>query len=127
VTDRKQINFVRSADRRSQVEPVALNRRRGERRVDDLSWIPLFRDADPVAVHAALSVCKLLELPVDYCLLQPGAANHTIYIPLSGIVVAQLDDVAGPDASIEIAPGECVGELSAIDGKPRDETAERVI
>ncbi len=118
MTNRKQINFVRSADRRSQAEPVALNRRLGERRIDDLSWIPLFRDADPVAVHAALADCKLLELPEDYCLLQPGAANHTIYIPLSGIVVAQLDEVAGPDASIEIAPGECVGELSAIDGKP---------
>lgn len=93
-------------------------RRKMERRLLDLSWIPLFRDADSRAVADALAVCEVLELPAGTRLLSPGETNHTIYIPLSGNVVAHLDSRSGPDSSIAIVPGECVGELSAIDGKP---------
>jgi sigma-B regulation protein RsbU (phosphoserine phosphatase) len=93
-------------------------RRKQERRHPDLSWIPLFRGADQEAVREALATCEVLQLPEGYQLLVPGETNQNIYIPLTGKVFAHLSIGAGGHAGIALPPGECVGELSAIDGKP---------
>lgn len=84
----------------------------------DVAAIPLFRKTDERLILEALTGCEVLELPAGTPLLKAGEANHNVYIPLSGSVVVHLDAHLNPDASIPIAPGECVGELSAIDGKP---------
>jgi sigma-B regulation protein RsbU (phosphoserine phosphatase) len=94
------------------------DRRITDRRLLDLNWIPLFRDADCQAVGDALATCEVLELAAGTQLLVPGETNHNIYIPISGNVVARLDSGSDTDAAIAILPGECIGELSAIDGKP---------
>ena len=111
-------NFRRGSDRRIANRTVAEERRRGARRRPALDWIPLFRDADPRELDEALADCEVLLLPAGMPLLRLGEANRDVFILLSGRLVAQLGEDASPDSAIAISPGECIGELSAIDGKP---------
>lgn len=111
-------NFHRGSDRRRTNQPAAAERRRGDRRDLAIHWITLFRDADPHELDAALAECEVLLLPAGTPLLRSGEANRNVFILLSGKLIAQLGDDPNPDTAIEILPGECVGELSAIDGKP---------
>lgn len=55
--------FGRGPDRRGASVPVAQERRRGDRRSEEIRWIPLFRDADPAGLAAALADCEVLLLP----------------------------------------------------------------
>lgn len=105
-------------ERRRQLMLRDPERRSKQRRQPILDWIPLFRDADQGLVKLALSDCEVLELPAGTALLTPGRANDCVYIPLSGQVSASLANSGVPSNSIPIAAGECVGELSTIDGKP---------
>ena len=89
-----------------------------DRRVRNLSWIPLFKDAQPHAVEAVLQACELLEIAPHTPLLVPGQSNRSVYIALSGTVVAHLGYPHRPQAPVTIPLGQCIGELSAIDGKP---------
>jgi len=110
--------FHRGPDRRRAQRSTGAERRRGERRDAALRWIALFRDADPHDLDAALAECEVLQLAAGQLLLRSGDANRSVFILLSGKLVAQLGEDANPDTAIEILPGECVGELSAIDAKP---------
>jgi sigma-B regulation protein RsbU (phosphoserine phosphatase) len=96
----------------------AVQRSGRERRVRNISWIPLFKDAPPQAVEAVLQTCELLEVAAHTPLLVPGQSNRSVYIALSGTVVAHLGDPHRPQAAVTIPHGQCIGELSAIDGKP---------
>jgi sigma-B regulation protein RsbU (phosphoserine phosphatase) len=110
--------FRRGPDRRKASASPAKDRRRGERRAAATEWITLFRDADPLEVERALESSGVMSLPAGAPLLRRGEANRDVFILLSGKLVVQMGDHASPETSIEIAAGECVGELSAIDGKP---------
>ena len=91
--------------------------RRVERRTLGIRWIPLFRGVDEAAVHQALEDTEVVLLPAGTPLLKPGEHNQSVFILLSGDVAASLDNNLSPHAAIPIAPGQCIGELSAIDGK----------
>lgn len=93
-------------------------RRTRNRRKEDLSWVPLFRGADQRAVLRALAHCAVIPLAAGTRLLQPGQTNDSIYIHLSGELLAHLDNGSDAQSAIAIPLGDCVGELSAIDGKP---------
>jgi sigma-B regulation protein RsbU (phosphoserine phosphatase) len=110
--------FRRGPDRRVVNRPVAEERRRGNRRDAAIQWIPLFRNAGQRDLEEALVDCEVLVLPAGTPLLRTGEANRSVFIVLSGRLIAQLGEEASPDTAIEILPGECVGELSAIDGMP---------
>jgi sigma-B regulation protein RsbU (phosphoserine phosphatase) len=110
--------FRRGPDRRNVNRPVAEDRRRGDRRSAAIQWIPLFRNADPRELAEALVDCEVLLLPAGTPLLRTGEANRNVFVLLSGKLTAQLGAETSPDTAIEILPGECIGELSAIDGKP---------
>jgi sigma-B regulation protein RsbU (phosphoserine phosphatase) len=110
--------FGRGSERRRGSAAIAAERRNDARRQRDLAWIPLFKDADKDAVNAALADCVIITLPAGSVLLKPGQDNDTIYIALSGQVDAYLDAIERPETAIPMAPGECIGELSAIDGRP---------
>jgi phosphoserine phosphatase RsbU/P len=84
----------------------------------DLGSLPLFRNADEPSVRDALVGCELLNLPADTPLLRPGESNHNVYIPVDGRVVVQLNSNGEADSAFPIRLGECVGEMSAVDGKP---------
>jgi sigma-B regulation protein RsbU (phosphoserine phosphatase) len=111
-------HFSRGSDRRIANLPSAQERRRGERRDMAIHWITLFRDADRRELDQALVDCDVLLLPAGTPLLRLGEANRNVFILLSGKLIAQLGEDASPDTAIDISPGECIGELSAIDGKP---------
>ena len=115
---RAAAHFHRGPDRREARGSWPHERREGERRGDAFQWIALFRDADPQELEDALADCEVLTLPAGTPLLRPGEANRSVFVLLSGELVAQLSQDANPDTAIAIAAGECIGELSAIDGKP---------
>jgi sigma-B regulation protein RsbU (phosphoserine phosphatase) len=112
--------FRRGPDRRGASVPVARERRRGDRRSEAIRWIPLFRDADQDDLATALADCEVLLLPAGATLLRSGEANHNVFILLTGKLVVHLEAEPAADAAIDfdILPGECIGEVSAIDGKP---------
>ena len=112
--------FGRRRDRRVSAAPVAVERRRGERRKPAFEWIALFRSAEPHKLAEVLAECEVLTLPEGASLLRAGETNNNVFVLLSGRLVAQLGSGTNPEASvaIDINPGECIGELSAIDGKP---------
>ena len=112
------MHFLRGPDRRKANGPPAKERRRRERRGAAIRWITLFRDADPREVEEALRASEVLALPAGTPLLRRGEANRDVFILLSGKLIVQMGDDPSPETSIEIAAGECIGELSAIDGKP---------
>ena len=98
----------------------------------DLASIALFHRTDASLILAAIGGCEVLQLPAGTVLFKAGEINHNVYIPLSGSMVVHLDAKMSAEATISIAVGECVGELSAIDGKPTSgsvlaQTAARVL
>ncbi len=94
-----------------------ISRRTAERRILSVDWIPLFRGIETAALHRILSECDVMQLAPGATLLSAGEANHSVFILLSGKLAAQLDSSHAVEAAAVIEPGECIGELSAIDGK----------
>lgn len=109
--------FKDRQDRRRLRLPREPERRMRERRNEALGWIPIFRDVSASQLREALASCEILELSAGTPLLAPGAPNHSVFVPLSGTVVVRLNNGVDGTADIPIPKGECVGELSAIDGK----------
>lgn len=89
-----------------------------ELQLGDPAAIPLFAGLPRRAVLDALSGAAIVDLPAGAALLQPGASNSSMYILLSGELAAHLDANKPDEGAIPIFAGECVGELSALDGKP---------
>ncbi len=105
--------FARAPDRRKGARGAGPDRRRGE-----LDWLALFRGTDLADITRTIGDCDVIEVPAGTPLLMPGDANDTVYLLLAGTLAAHLGSGAGAEHAIEIRPGECIGELSAIDGKP---------
>jgi phosphoserine phosphatase RsbU/P len=84
----------------------------------DLAAIQLFEGIPRDAVLTALHGSAVIDLPAGRTLLQPGDSNSSMYILLAGEMVAHLDARNQDGTAIRILAGECVGELSALDGKP---------
>ena len=114
----QRVSFRRGPERRTTQGPQDVRRRGQDQRRLSIGWIPLFRNADEAAIGEILADCEVLLLPAGTPLLRPGQTNHNVYTLLSGQIAAHLDANLSPDAAISISSGECVGELSAIDGKP---------
>lgn len=93
-------------------------RRDGDRRTTPFNAdLLLFKDIRDEPLVRVLSACPVREYSKDEALLVPGQPNHDIYLVLSGRLSVRLaTDVSAPALMIE--RGECVGELSIIDGKP---------
>lgn len=72
----------------------------------------------------ALDDCERLHLRPGDVLLRPGQSNDSIYIILCGRVVVRLQSEGAVDTSIPIPEGQCIGEFSAIDGKPASALVE---
>jgi phosphoserine phosphatase RsbU/P len=83
-----------------------------------IDGISLFRGIARETVLTALSGSSVRDLPAGSTLLQPGDSNSSMYIVLAGELAAHLDARNQDGTAIAIRAGECVGELSALDGKP---------
>lgn len=85
---------------------------------DALAKSRLFRNVDIELVDHLLQECAVRDLPAGEVLLARGEApSEDIYVVMSGRVGVHLADTDSPSHTV-IASGECVGEMSAIDGEP---------
>jgi len=89
-----------------------------EQQLGDLAAIPLFDGLPRWAVLSAVRGSAIVDVAAGATLLKPGESNSSMYILLSGELAAYLDATNADDSPIPILAGECVGELSALDGKP---------
>ena len=92
--------------------PRGMAERRSPQRTT-MAHIALLREIDPTTLQKLLTSCTFRDLAPDEILLTPGRANRHIYIIMSGSVRVHLDDLSGPPY-VELAVGECVGELSIL-------------
>ena len=76
---------------------------------------PLFAGAPEPLVKAMVSGCETRELSPGECLLAAGAENDVMYLVLQGTLSVRLPETSRPIAPV--GPGECVGELSLLDGR----------
>lgn len=109
--------FNHGPDRRVTSAKLIHDRRCDERRKLGLGWLTIFQGADEAAVRAALEESEVWLMSAGETLLTPGDINNNFYVLLSGKLGVYLDSKDNPEAAIPILPGECIGELSAIDGK----------
>jgi len=112
--------FARGPERREAGRGYSPERRGApdERRRNGLGWLTLFRGTDLAVIARAIGDCDVIAVPQGTPLLKPGAANDTVYLLLAGHLAAHLGSAPDAENAIDIRPGECIGELSAIDGKP---------
>lgn len=89
-----------------------------KRRDGGLGWASLFKGAEHSAVLDAVGDSEIHVLSPGHTLLKPGEANDKVFLVLSGQLGAYLGDGGPADLAIPIDAGDCLGELSAIDGKP---------
>lgn len=83
--------------------------------LQQLSSSDLFRGVGPEALARLADFCREIELDAGTVLLEPEQWNDRLYIVLEGKLGVHL----GPELRevATISPGECVGELSIIDGR----------
>ena len=99
-------------------ECVRNDRRHGDRRSTPFtSELLLFRNIHDKRLQQVLTSCPVREFADGEVLLAPGQTNHNLFLVLSGRLSVRIgtDHAAQP---LMIERGECVGELSIIDGKP---------
>lgn len=76
----------------------------------------LFCDINLESIEHLLDTCPETLLAAGDTLLQQGAQNNTLYLVLDGQLRVYLGGRELPEHTL-LNPGECVGEMSLIDGK----------
>jgi diguanylate cyclase (GGDEF)-like protein len=76
----------------------------------------LFCDIDLESIEHLLDACPETLLAAGDTLLQQGAQNATLYLVLDGQLRVYLSGRDLPEHT-QLNPGECVGEMSVIDGR----------
>jgi diguanylate cyclase (GGDEF)-like protein len=75
---------------------------------------PLFAGAPEPLVKALISGCETADLEGGDRLLAAGEENDTLYLVVSGGLSVHVSGASG--TVVELAPGDCAGELSLLDG-----------
>ncbi len=75
----------------------------------------LFRGVSPSIIATIVSGSQTRELAPTDALLRRGSENDSLYVVLSGSVSVRVPGIESAHA--RVGTGECVGELSLIDGK----------
>jgi len=76
----------------------------------------LFRDIRLESVEPALKDCQIITLKSGATLLEVGQKNFSFYLVLEGELRVYLNGRGLPVHAV-LGPGECVGELSLVDGE----------
>lgn len=97
--------------------PANRRARDDRRRNGFISRLMLFASIPYDAVENLLAECPVREVAADTVLLEPGQPNHSVYLLVSGCLRVHFGQKDSPDC-VPITEGECVGELSIIDGRP---------
>ncbi|NIR60196.1 MAG: GGDEF domain-containing protein [Gammaproteobacteria bacterium] len=80
-----------------------------------LAEAPLFRGVDLSELEPTLAACKVQVLERNDVLLRQGEPNTALYVVVSGELRVDLEH---QESIATLAAGDCVGELSLIEGKP---------
>jgi phosphoserine phosphatase RsbU/P len=84
---------------------------------DAAEAVPLFHGVPHRVVASLLANEARRRLESGEVLLEPGSANHHLFVVLEGRLQIRLAG-GGASGTIDVATGECVGEFSIIDGAP---------
>jgi len=84
--------------------------------MDELKNSILLRGVDLLSIQGLIQESPLMELERLEVLIEANQANRFLYILLAGQLSIRLKLTLDPMAMIR--PGECVGELSVLDGQP---------
>ena len=85
--------------------------------LDTLQHSRLFQNVPHALAASVLASSSTRSLLKGETLLHAGQPNDTLYIVLTGRLGVLLGGPAGP-RHVQTGPGDCVGELSVIDGNP---------
>ena len=91
-----------------------------KRKAELLKQMPIFSTCSPRELEQVLALTVPTELPTGTILTRQGAAGGIAYILASG----QAEVVRDGRRLAVLGPGDVVGELSLIDGKPRSATVQ---
>ncbi len=123
-------NRKRGIDRRQCGEPPSfpLTLRTGEviqsdrrsnrerRKYGFISRQSFFSGVPYSALEPLVELCAELHLKPGALLIEPGQRNHHLYLLLDGRLKVHIDK-AGSEEGFLIEPGECMGEISIVDGQ----------
>ena len=76
----------------------------------------LFADIPRSSLESVLPRCHVIEIEADNTLIERGLKNEYIFMVLRGSLRVHLEDGQMPH-QVLLGPGECVGEISVIDGR----------
>lgn len=82
-----------------------------------ISTFRLFRGVPYELVERVVAACEIRDFPEERVLLKRGDVNTHVAIVIRGRLRIHLD-LPDSEDFIEIAEGECAGEMSIIDGQP---------
>jgi sigma-B regulation protein RsbU (phosphoserine phosphatase) len=82
----------------------------------EISQYNLFNEIPYQLLEPVLAECSVRQLQKDDILISPGQENHNLYLLISGQLQVYLDKVDS-HISFPIARGECIGEMSLIEGR----------
>src|SRR3972149_8061910 len=85
--------------------------------VTDLDGQQLFRQVNLVGLESLLNDCPSLKLREGAVLIEPGQANHVLYLLLVGSLHVYESEPKGEPLAV-IQKGECVGLMSLMDQQP---------
>lgn len=85
--------------------------------IEQLLELSLFRGELPGTVEWLLDIAEERILETGEVLIRPNATNGTLYIIIEGNLRIELKEQGRPVIT-HIGVGECVGELSVLDGQP---------
>lgn len=87
-----------------------------------LHCVPLFVDFEPEDLLLLARASEERSLPEGMVLFNQGEYGDEVFVIISGKVEMVLSDGAERSTQV-LGPGDCIGEMSVLDGSPRTYTA----
>lgn len=81
-----------------------------------IAGCPLFAGVEPAALAALAAVAVEVDFPADRTIARQGEIGTGLFLVASGSVHVVRDG----EAVVHLGPGDCFGELSVLDGGPRN-------
>lgn len=88
---------------------------------EDLARTTLFRSVDVTAILDRLRTCERRQLRAGETLITQGAPNRSVFVVMRGHLFVRLTLADQFGISVAVI-GDCVGEMSVIDGRPATAT-----
>jgi serine phosphatase RsbU (regulator of sigma subunit)/anti-sigma regulatory factor (Ser/Thr protein kinase) len=116
--DRRRQQAVNLLIAAEQGAEIGTDRRSGidRRSLGYISRTELFRNVAYDDLERILAGCRIVSYRAGEVVLAAGQSSGRVWVVIEGILHVHFDSVASDDF-IEIVAGECVGEVSAADGK----------